>query len=101
MPFMQRLTWHGVAMHAGRIPGYPASHGCVRLPKAFAQQLFRVTKNGNLVVIADDSSTTALMRAGLQSWMALQVGLGSRDDAPTMLASEGTGMAGNAARGAP
>jgi lipoprotein-anchoring transpeptidase ErfK/SrfK len=101
MPFMQRLTWHGVAMHAGRIPGYPASHGCVRLPKAFAQQLFRVTKNGNLVVIADDSSTTALMRAGLQSWMAMQVGTLSRDESPTMLASEGMGMPGNVALGAP
>lgn len=41
MPFMQRLTWDGIALHAGRIPGYPASHGCVRLPKAFAEQLFR------------------------------------------------------------
>ena len=39
MPYMQRLTWTGIAMHAGRLPGYPASHGCIRLPRAFAQHL--------------------------------------------------------------
>lgn len=100
MPFMQRLTWHGVALHAGRIPGYPASHGCVRLPMAFAQQLFGVTSPGNLVVIADDGSANALMRAGLQPWMALQVGRLSGDEAPTSLASEG-GVSGNGALSAP
>ena len=36
MPFMQRITWSGVAMHAGVLPGYPASHGCIRMPMAFA-----------------------------------------------------------------
>jgi hypothetical protein len=36
MPYMQRLTWQGVALHAGNLPGYPASHGCIRLPKEFA-----------------------------------------------------------------
>ena len=42
MPHMQRLTWTGIAMHAGRLPGYPASHGCVRLPVDFARKaLFR------------------------------------------------------------
>jgi lipoprotein-anchoring transpeptidase ErfK/SrfK len=43
MPFMQRLTWDGVALHAGNIPGYPASHGCVRLPYEFSKLLFDVT----------------------------------------------------------
>ena len=52
MPFMQRLTWDGVAMHAGRVPGYPASHGCVRLPRTFAEQLYAVTQRGTRVVIA-------------------------------------------------
>jgi len=56
MPFMQRLTWDGIALHAGKIPGYPASHGCVRLPLAFAELLFGETQRGMLVVIADDSS---------------------------------------------
>ncbi|HEY0310082.1 MAG TPA: L,D-transpeptidase family protein, partial [Luteimonas sp.] len=40
MPFMQRLTWDGVALHAGHLPGYPASHGCIRLPPDFAERLF-------------------------------------------------------------
>ena len=43
MPYMQRLTWSGVALHAGRVPNYPASHGCIRMPQAFARQLFGVT----------------------------------------------------------
>ncbi len=54
MPFMQRLTWDGVAMHAGKLPGYPASHGCVRLPAGFAKLLFGITSLGLTVVITDD-----------------------------------------------
>src|SRR4051794_21230407 len=53
MPYMQRLTWKGVAMHAGRLPGYPASHGCIRLPSGFARLLYSVTRLGTTVVIAD------------------------------------------------
>ena len=56
MPFMQRLTWDGIALHAGKIPGYPASHGCVRLPEDFAEKLFAETERGMLVVIADEAS---------------------------------------------
>lgn len=56
MPFMQRLTWDGVALHAGRLPGYPASHGCVRLPSQFAELLYGVTNHGGVVVVADDAS---------------------------------------------
>lgn len=56
MPFMQRLTWDGIALHAGRIPGYPASHGCVRLPHAFSEKLFATTSRGMTVVIADGAS---------------------------------------------
>src|SRR5262245_1371806 len=44
MPMMQRLTWDGIALHAGKLPGYPASHGCVRLPKAFAEKLYEATQ---------------------------------------------------------
>lgn len=51
MPFMQRLTWKGVALHAGYLPGYPASHGCIRLPKEFARLLYGVTSLGMTVVI--------------------------------------------------
>ena len=53
MPFMQRLTWSGIALHAGALPGYPASHGCVRLPIKFAELLFSATKLGTPVVIAN------------------------------------------------
>ena len=51
MPYMQRLTWRGVAMHAGRVPGYPASHGCIRLPAGFAKRLYGVTRLGTRVMI--------------------------------------------------
>jgi len=51
MPYMQRLTWDGIAMHAGNLPGYPASHGCVRLPLAFAKLLYGVTRLGLTVII--------------------------------------------------
>ncbi len=53
MPYMQRLTWGGVAMHAGQLPGYPASHGCVRLPLDFAEKLYTVTGNGTTVIVTD------------------------------------------------
>jgi hypothetical protein len=51
MPFMQRLTWSGVALHAGKLPGYPASHGCIRLPYAFSEKLFGTTATGMTVVV--------------------------------------------------
>ena len=54
MPFMQRLTWKGIAMHAGNLPGYPASHGCIRLPPGFAKLLFGITSRGMTVVITDN-----------------------------------------------
>ncbi|WP_409559789.1 L,D-transpeptidase family protein [Hyphomicrobium sp. MC8b] len=54
MPFMQRITWSGIALHAGQLPGYPASHGCVRMPDSFAQRLFPLTKLGMRVVVAYD-----------------------------------------------
>jgi len=53
MPFMQRLTWDGIAIHAGRNPGYPASHGCVRVPTAFAKKLFGMTRLGAKVTVTD------------------------------------------------
>lgn len=56
MPYMQRLTWDGIALHAGALPGYPASHGCVRLPLAFAKLLFGETTHGMTVVVADELS---------------------------------------------
>ncbi|MGZ8372894.1 MAG: L,D-transpeptidase [Rhodoplanes sp.] len=52
MPYMQRLTWSGTAMHTGVIPGYPASHGCIRLPNSFASRLWTMTKLGTRVIVA-------------------------------------------------
>ncbi len=52
MPFMQRITWSGIALHLGVVPGYPASHGCIRLPAGFAQQLWGMTKIGERVVVS-------------------------------------------------
>lgn len=54
MPFMQRLTWSGIALHAGALPGYPASHGCVRLPRAFADDIFGLTSIGMRVIVAGE-----------------------------------------------
>ena len=54
MPNMQRITWSGVALHAGVLPGYPASHGCIRLPHGFSKRLFEVTKMGTRVIVAYD-----------------------------------------------
>jgi hypothetical protein len=53
MPYMERLTWYGVALHAGHLPGYPASHGCIRMPAGFAKLLYGSTRLGMTVVIAD------------------------------------------------
>ena len=52
MPHMQRLTWSGIALHGGPLPGYPASHGCVRMPFDFAERLFDVTQMGLRVIVA-------------------------------------------------
>jgi lipoprotein-anchoring transpeptidase ErfK/SrfK len=54
MPWMLRLTWDGVALHGGKVTGEPASHGCVRLPAAFAKKLFEITDLGASVSVIDD-----------------------------------------------
>ncbi len=59
MPYMQRLTWDGIALHAGHIPGYAASHGCLRLPLPFAKALYGVTKMDQPVIVLADLSTPA------------------------------------------
>lgn len=56
MPFMERLTWSGIALHAGNLPGYPASHGCIRLPYEFAGLLFGISHLGVVAIIADAHS---------------------------------------------
>ena len=62
MPFMQRLTWDGIALHAGHIPGRPASHGCVRLPLEFARLLFSATRVGGTVhILAEETNADAAL----------------------------------------
>lgn len=61
MPYMQRLTWDGIALHAGNLPGYAASHGCIRLPLEFARRLYGVTRLGLTVVVTNEF---ALPRVG-------------------------------------
>lgn len=68
MPNMNRLTWSGIALHAGNLPGYPASHGCVRLPMAFSADLFSITHVGTPVIIAD---TTAFPPSVIHPGMVL------------------------------
>src|SRR5207237_723322 len=63
MPFMQRITWGGVALHGGDLPGYPASHGCIRLPREFARLLFGVTRLGMTVVITSEAAVPRLAPA--------------------------------------
>lgn len=63
MPFMQRLTWDGVALHAGRVPGYPASHGCVRMPQAFAKKLYEITNFHSTIVLVTDKPLASAREA--------------------------------------
>jgi hypothetical protein len=56
MPYQQRLTWDGVALHAGGLPGYPESHGCVHLPSQFAEELFRASHLGMTVVVVNEKT---------------------------------------------
>jgi lipoprotein-anchoring transpeptidase ErfK/SrfK len=59
MPFMQRLTWDGIAIHAGHLPGVPASHGCIRVPTEFAKRLFALTELGATVTVIDGVAQVA------------------------------------------
>ncbi len=60
MPFTERLTWGGVALHAGGLPGFPSSHGCIHLPYEFAKRLFSITDLGGTVIISKDAPGIAL-----------------------------------------
>jgi len=59
MPYMQRITWSGIAIHAGVLPGYPASHGCIRMPMAFAVKMWNWTKMGARVLVTPGEMTPA------------------------------------------
>ena len=75
MPYMQRLTRWGHALHAGNVRPYPASHGCIRLPAEFARQLFSLTRTGDVVVISRDTSALSVARAGVEPQIAMSVGI--------------------------
>ena len=67
MPYMQRLTWGGVALHAGYVTGRPASHGCIRLPRSFAKKLYNLTDFGSTTVVVTDKkarSSDEALKAG-------------------------------------
>src|ERR1700722_19462754 len=66
MPHMQRLTWSGIALHGGPLPGHPASHGCIRLPYEFAERLFDMTSVGMRVIVAPrDAAPVAIASPAL------------------------------------
>src|SRR5215468_11460897 len=66
MPHMQRLTWSGIALHGGPLPGYAASHGCVRMPYDFARRLFGITRLGMRVIVAPtDVAPVEIVHPGL------------------------------------
>jgi hypothetical protein len=96
MPYMQRITWSGIALHAGVLPGYPASHGCIRLTNDFAIRLWHLTKRGARVIIArqdvvpveitDPHLFVVKPRTGFSSPESLAVAVASNKAAATMQA---------------
>ncbi len=78
MPYMQRLTWDGIALHAGNLPGYPASHGCIRLPLEFSKLLFEASSMGMTVVVTEDPVTPEV--ADHQAFLAPVTAKGIPDD---------------------
>ena len=69
MPYMQRITWSGIALHAGVVPGHPASHGCIRLTNDFAIRLWHLTRRGTRVIIArDDVRPVEIANSHLFVW---------------------------------
>jgi lipoprotein-anchoring transpeptidase ErfK/SrfK len=95
MPFMQRITWSGVAMHAGVLPGYPASHGCIRLTHTFASELWGMTRMGVRVVVApEDVQPVELAHRALPAPTLTPAPVAEGGPAkPTLVASAGDKMA--------
>jgi len=75
MPNMQRMTWDGVALHAGAIPGFPASHGCVRLPQEFSKLLYGATRIGSVVHVIAEEPTTSMAALSHVALMTARSGL--------------------------
>lgn len=87
MPYMQRLTWGGVALHGGTLPGYPASHGCIRLPHEFARLLYGVTRLGMTVIVTEEAAVPRIAPAGGLAWDDVDSPHGAFDWHPERAAS--------------
>ncbi len=103
MPHMQRITWSGIALHGGVLPGRPASHGCIRLPFDFAGQLFEATKMGIRIIVAPDDVTPLeiahpLLLQPKPGAAALAAARATEAQEATRKAAEARSAAGNAQR---
>ena len=85
MPFQERLTWDGVALHAGGVPGYPESHGCVHLPYGFAKALFKETRMGTTVVMESDLTNPVTTSAPTSAQVAIASAPAPFADAPSVV----------------
>ncbi|MFL6810692.1 MAG: L,D-transpeptidase family protein [Bradyrhizobium canariense] len=101
MPYMQRITWSGVAMHAGVLPGYPASHGCIRMPMAFAVKMWNWTRMGARVIVSPGQMSPqnfshpllASVRVPLQPAASLELQTNAGDKADKDAANTGAAEA--------
>ena len=109
MPFMQRITWTGVALHAGALPGYRASHGCIRLPYTVAERLFDLTSVGTRVVIVPNNVDAihvshplldGLQQAGASAASAESIEAARRDAAAAKSEADAAAQRAEAAAGA-
>src|SRR5436190_18113927 len=88
MPHMQRITWSGIALHGGVLPGHAASHGCVRMPFQFAEDLFDATRVGMRVIVAPHDVTP--VEVGHPSLFSSNTGAGAIAAARAVEAEEAT-----------
>jgi hypothetical protein len=93
MPYMQRLTWDGVALHAGANPGFPASHGCIRLPTAFAKKLFDMTALGATVEVTDEAYVSGAESPAYTNDVGVPARGAGREAEQTARANEQEGIA--------
>ena len=82
MPFAERLTWSGIFLHAGDLPGYPSSHGCVHLPLAFAKDLFETTQAHDTTVVITQSTSHPTEAAPIEQLLRIVEADGSATQAP-------------------
>jgi lipoprotein-anchoring transpeptidase ErfK/SrfK len=91
MPFMQRITWTGIALHAGALPGHPASHGCIRMPMSFAEPLYGITEMGmRVIVVRDDMAPSDISHPAL--FKSRPVGKGLALPSPAANRSSASGV---------